>query len=189
MPYPARRPRPARAAALLCALEDDGRESHAALIRERDVRRGDAFRIEIALQRVGELKHRLAGGEVAHPHAVPVGRRLDAGAERLGEGLLGGEALGEVVRRQPVLLEAGELRRTQDAPREALAVALERRLDARDVHHIRADPKDHRAARSIKLFISRTASRMPTTTARLTMAWPMCSSRTPFSAAIGCTLK
>ena len=36
-------------------------------------------------------------------------------------------------------------------------------------------------------IISRTASRMPTKTARLTMAWPMCSSRMPGSAATGST--
>src|SRR5207244_9124281 len=37
-------------------------------------------------------------------------------------------------------------------------------------------------------FLSRTASRMPTNTDRATIAWPMCSSRTRGSAAIGCTL-
>src|SRR5581483_11323520 len=95
-------------------------------------------------------------------------------------------------------LEARQLRRTEDALRKALAVARQRRLDARDLHHVRADAENHRAAPwpavseaalAIRLFISRTASRMPTNSARLTMAWPMCSSRTPASAAIGCTLK
>ncbi len=46
-----------------------------------------------------------------------------------------------------------------------------------------------RAASRISAFIWRTASRIPTKTARDTMAWPMCSSRTPGSAATGCTLK
>ena len=39
----------------------------------------------------------------------------------------------------------------------------------------------------ISAFISRTASRMPTKTARLTIACPMCSSRMPGSAATGST--
>ena len=37
----------------------------------------------------------------------------------------------------------------------------------------------HAAASRISAFICRTASRMPTKTARETIAWPMCSSRTP----------
>ena len=45
------------------------------------------------------------------------------------------------------------------------------------------------AASRIRAFMVETASRMPTNTARETMAWPMCSSRTPGSAATGCTLK
>jgi len=46
-----------------------------------------------------------------------------------------------------------------------------------------------RAASRISRFISRTASRRPTKTARDTIAWPMWSSRTSGSAATGCTLK
>jgi len=134
---------------------------------------GHALGLKQLLQRLGEFQHRLAGGEVAHPDAVPVRRRLDAGAERLGEGFFRREALRQVVRRQPVALEALELRLTQNAQREALAVALERRLDARDLHHVGADAEDQRAACTIRAFIWRTASRMPTNTARLTMAWPM----------------
>ena len=45
------------------------------------------------------------------------------------------------------------------------------------------------AASRISRFISRTASRIPTKTARLTMAWPICSSRIPGRRATGCTLK
>src|SRR5260221_3838359 len=45
------------------------------------------------------------------------------------------------------------------------------------------------AASRNSAFIWRTASRNPTNTARDTIAWPMCSSRTPASAATGCTLK
>src|SRR5687767_13831860 len=114
---------------------------------------------------------------------------MDAGAERLGEGFLGGKTLGEVRRGFLVHRESLQFALAQDAPRKPLAKARERLLDARDLHHVRADAVDHRAACTISCFISRTASRMPTKTARDTMAWPICSSRTPGSAATGCTLK
>src|SRR3989440_11262054 len=151
--------------------------------------RRDAFAFQKFSQGVGKFEHRFAGSEITHPDAVPVGGRFDTRAERLGERLFGGEALGEVVGRQAVLLEPLELARAENPPGKALAVALERRLNAADFHHVGADAVDHRAARTISCFISRTASRMPTNTARLTMACPMCSSRTPVSAATGWTLK
>src|SRR2546426_2755879 len=56
----------------------------------------------------GKLQHRLPRRKILHPHALPVGRRVDAGAERLGESLLGGEALGEVGGGQAVVLESAE---------------------------------------------------------------------------------
>src|SRR5690349_11969397 len=145
------------------------------------MRARDSLSMEKCLQRFRVFQHRLAGGEVADPHAMPVRRRLDPCAKSLRECLLGGEALGEIVRRQAMALEALELRRTEDAQREALAVPLERGLDALDLDHVGADAENHFAACTIKRFISRTASRMTTKTARLTIAWPMCSSRTPFS--------
>src|SRR5437899_1533959 len=68
----------------------------------------------------------------------------------------------------------------------------DRPLDAK--HHgtareLARHQRDALAASRSSDFISRTASRMPTNTDRATIAWPMCSSRTPGSAAIGCTLK
>src|SRR5687768_496189 len=147
------------------------------------------LRVEERFQWRRKLQRRLAGRQVRDPDAVPVGRRLDAGAQRLGESLLGGEALRQVVRRLAVGLEPLELRGRQDALGEAFSPALQRLADAFDFHHVRTHPEDHRAARTISAFISRTASRMPMNTARDTMAWPMCSSRTPGSAATGCTLK
>src|SRR5439155_18348363 len=54
----------------------------------------------------GKLQHRLSRRKILHPHALPAGRRVDAGAERLGESLLGGEALGEVGGGQAVVLES-----------------------------------------------------------------------------------
>src|SRR5688572_8518314 len=135
------------------------------------------------------MQHRLAGGKVRDPDAVPVRRVADAGAQGLGEGLLGGEALGQVGGGLAVAVEALQLGLAQDAAREALAEALQRLLDAPDLDHVVADAVDQPDASTIRRFISRTASRMPTNTARLTMAWPICSSRTPGSAATGLTLK
>ena len=74
---------------------------------------------------------RLAGGQVDHPHVAPEHAPPHAGAQRLGAGLLGGEALGVGggAVGPPVglaLLDLGE------APGdEALAEALERLLDPR----------------------------------------------------------
>ncbi len=87
---------------------------------------GDAPAREQRFQGIGKLENRLARPEIRDPDAVPVRRRVDAGAERLGEGLLGGEALGEVAGGQAVPLEAPELRLAEDALGEALAEALER---------------------------------------------------------------
>src|SRR2546423_13781034 len=120
---------------------------------------------------------------------MPVGRCLDPRAERLGEGLLGREALREIGGRQTMAAEALQFRLAQDAACEALAEPGKRLLDATDLHYVGTDTVDHRAAWSMSAFISRTASRMPTNTARDTMAWPICSSRTPGSRATGPTLK
>src|SRR5882672_11733670 len=107
------------------------------------------------------MQNRLSGRQICHPYPVPVGGVADAGAERLGEGFLGGEALGEVGGGLAVAAEALQLGLAQDAPREALAEALERALDAADLDDIVAHAVDHRAASVMRRFISRTASRMP----------------------------
>ena len=70
-------------------------------------------------------------------------------------------------------VEALQLRLAKHALGEALAKAPQGALDALDLDDVSSDPEDHRAASTISLFISRTASRMPTKTARLTMAWPI----------------
>src|SRR5947209_4217035 len=151
---------------------------------ERQRRRAQEF-----FQLPGKLQHRLSRRKILHPHALPAGRRVDAGAERLGESLLGGEALGEVGGGQAVVLESAEFGFGKNASRKALSEARQGMFDARDLDYVGAYAVDHRTAWIISCFISRTASRMPTNTARLTMAWPMCSSRTPGSLATGSTLK
>ena len=60
----------------------------------------------------------------------------DAGAERLGAGLLGGETLGVGSRPRRAAVGFGALDLGEAAAGEALAVALERLLDAADVAEI-----------------------------------------------------
>ena len=88
---------------------------------------------------------------------------------------------------------------TDQRMREAAAIVVRelQSLDADDDRPARQRERaghpgasDPRAAASRSSdFICRTASRNPVNTARDTIAWPMCSSRTPGSAATGCTLK
>src|SRR5574341_242861 len=188
-PFRLRRSPPDPAAALLFALEDDGRHRHAALVGERQVRAQDAAIGQGFLERLGKAQLRLARGLVDHPDAVPVGRRLDARAQGLGEGLFGGKALRQIRGRLAMREKPFQLGLAQHALGEPLAETLERVLDPADLDQVGADPEDHRAACNMRAFISRTASRMPTNTARDTIAWPMCSSRTPGSRATGSTLK
>src|SRR5690349_371075 len=120
---------------------------------------------------------------------------MDAGADGLRECFLGREALGEVAHLVLHACEAWAFRRREDAIDEAIAEALQALLDTLDGTDIGHDPHDHfvlapcpsSLAAAINAFISRTASRMPTNTARLTMACPMCSSRTPGNAAMAFT--
>src|SRR5258705_4329178 len=153
------------------------------------MRGGHAFLVQQFLQRLGKFEARLARFQVPHPHAMPARRRADSGAERFGERFLGGEALGEIVRTQTVRGKAFHLGIDQDLAGETIAPAHERLLDAADLDDVGSEAEDHLAASTIKRFISRTASRIPTNSARLTMAWPMCSSRRPGRRATGCTLK
>src|SRR5258706_1307445 len=150
---------------------------------------GHAPRIEKLFQRIREFQHRLARGQVLYPHAVPVGRRVDAGAERLGERFLGREALGEVVGSLLVHRESLQFGRTEDSLRQSITESGQRLLHSPHFDDIGPHAVDHRAASTIRRFISRTASRMPTNSDRLTMAWPMCGSRTPGRRATGWTLK
>ena len=73
---------------------------------------------------------------------------LQARAERLGARFLGGEALGVGGGAQLPSLRLPPLDLGEHAPDEALAVALERLLDAPDVDQVAADSDDHLAAAS-----------------------------------------
>src|SRR3954468_655042 len=103
------------------------------------------------------MEYRLAGGEIRDPYAVPVGRRADAGAERLDECLLRREAFGKVVGAQSMCPEARQLAIDQHLLGEAFAPAIERLLYAMDLHDVGAQAVDHGAAWVISCFISRTA--------------------------------
>src|SRR5471030_505138 len=123
-----------------------------------------------------------------HRDAVPGEWRMDSRADRLGERFLRGESLRQVPGLVPGTLEARALVRGEDPPHEAIAEPLEALADPLDGADVGSDAHDHLAlAPVISAFISRTASRIPVNTARLTIAWPMCSSRIPARAAMGST--
>src|SRR4051812_1904295 len=73
---------------------------------------------------------RLAGIALRHFHVLPTELRADAGAERLGYGLLRGEARGQEWRRCLVGEAVGDFVRVQNALQEPLAELLMRSLDA-----------------------------------------------------------
>lgn len=114
----------------------------------------------------------------------------DANPQRLAEGFLRGKTLGK----ESCLIAGSQpfrpLAIRQNTRRERLAVARKRRAYPRNLDDVGADASNHTAdsASRIRRFISLTAARSPMNTARLMMACPICNSRTPTSAAMGCTL-
>ena len=120
-----------------------------------------------------------------------------ATTERLPNRLLARKAFGKVghspIGRAHAAAELGRKPLPLGGPKDALckphAPAIQHGPHALNEDQIGADPNNHRAASRIRRFISRTASRMPTKTARETIECPMWSSRTPSSAATGWTLK
>ena len=87
-------------------------------------------------------------GQIDDAHVAPEHAVAQAGAERLGAGLLGGEALGVgggALGAAVAILRALDL--GEAARDEALAEALERLLDAADVAEVAADAEDHRRPR------------------------------------------
>ena len=91
------------------------------------------------------------------------------------------------------IMQSRALGFVENAGGEADTVARQGVAEARHLHDVGANSVDHAlrprsAASRIRRFISLTASRRPVKTERLTMEWPMCSSRMPGSRAIGWTL-
>src|SRR4051794_3555833 len=77
-------------------------------------------------------RRRIDHADILHEHAA-----LEAGADRLGESLLGGEALGERAgfgERPPIALGPFDL--GEDAILESLAEPVERSLDSLDIAEV-----------------------------------------------------
>ena len=76
-------------------------------------------------------------------HVLPAKGRADAGAERLGNGLLGREPRREERRRVFVRETIGDFVRVQDAVHEPLAELFVRRGDAAHFNDVNAGAQDH----------------------------------------------
>ncbi len=133
----------------------------------------------------GQHKRRRARRRVDHADVLHEDAALEPGPDRLGKGLLGGEALGERAgagersARRLGAFDVGE-----DTLQETLAEAIERRLDALDVAQVGADRDDHRAL-SINDRIRATLASSPVKIASPIRKWPMLSSASCGMAAIG----
>src|SRR5690606_20273976 len=84
--------------------------------------------------------------QIDHSHVAPVDAPAEPGAERLGAGLLGGEALGIGGGALGPALGFGALDGSEAAHDEPLAMAGEGLFDAADLAQIAAEPDDHWAA-------------------------------------------
>ncbi len=129
----------------------------------------------------GQGKGRPAGRQVDDPHVPPEHALANPVPSAFGAGLLGGEALGIGGRagRPPVGL--GALDGGEDAVEEAVAVALDRLLDAADVDEVVAEADDHELIRGPapgpwRRASARMVSAKPTKIASPTRKWPMLSS-------------
>src|SRR5262249_33748210 len=148
-------------------------------------------RLKARERATGELHGRTAGWQIHHAHVAPPDAAAHAGAERLGAGFLGREALGVGLDALPLALAARGLGLRKHALGEAPAVALDRLGDPPHVGDIGADTEDHArpaATRpsSIALRIVFTACAIPPNTASPMRKCPMLSSTTSGSEAIFC---
>src|SRR5882672_7605504 len=91
----------------------------------------------------GQYQGRLARRQVDHPEVAPEHAGAKAGAERLGAGFLGGEALGIAGGAAGPRLRLAPLGLGEQALGEAAAETLQRLLDAADVDDVAADAEDH----------------------------------------------
>src|SRR6185437_9837970 len=130
--------------------------------------------------------------QVDDAHVAPEDPAAHAGAERLGAGLLGGEALGVAGGPVVLALGAGAFDLGEDAVREALAVALQGLFDPPDVGEVGAQADDHAAftdlASSISARMRWMAGPRPMKMASPIRKWPMLSSISSAIAATGFTV-
>src|SRR5262245_19071707 len=118
-----------------------------ALIGDGDVDAGLAAGRRDLLQPAQRAAGQPHGGparrKVNDAHVAPEYAAAEAGAQRLGAGLLGGEALGIGFHPVGPPLGARPFGLGEDAGEEALAVALDRALDAPNIDQVRTDAMDH----------------------------------------------
>src|SRR5271169_3493460 len=136
-------------------------------------------------QFVCECKGRLAQFVVRHADLRQGQRMAQAGARRLGQRFLGGEALHQQARRVGEGAVFGHFLRAQNAPRRTLAMAIMHGLDARVSDNVGADAENHATSSA---FIFFTACSSPMKSASATIAWPMLSSAMCGMATMGRTL-
>lgn len=144
-----------------------------------------------SLQRAtGEYQHRPPEGIVTDAQIVQTYAMGNAGAQRLGAGLLCREALGQVTRRISFSVESLPFVRMQNALDSPRTVALIQTFDAIQRDQIDADASNAHEVRAavMSAFISRVACSSPTNSARATMECPMLSSTTSGIAATADTL-
>src|SRR5580704_2973720 len=173
---------------------DDEGVGHRSLVGDGQVdARFVAFgrdRVEAPLGAAGELHGRPPRRQVDDAHVAPPHAGADAGAERLGAGFLGGEALGISLDPVAAPFGAGALVRREDAIDEAIAVALDDLGDAAHVGNIGADAENHlpappsRRARFITACILRTTASRPSKIASPIKKCPILSSAISGRAAI-----
>src|SRR6266700_199319 len=129
--------------------DDDDRLGERRLVGEGDIEarqhpgRGD--RLKAAQGAAGQPHPRLSRGLVDDAEVAPENPAAKAGAERLGGGLLGGEAAG-IARSagRAAAIAAAALGFGEDAVEKTLAKALDRLLDPANVDQIATDAEDHR---------------------------------------------
>src|SRR5947209_15070201 len=137
-------------------------------------RRGD-FRQPLG-GAAGQPHRRRAARQIDDAHVAPEHAVAQAGAERLGAGLLGGEALGVGGGALGAAVALGLLDPGEAASDEAGAEPIQRLLDALDVAEVAADADDHARPSSIAARIRRMLSAKPTKIASPTRKCPMLSS-------------
>src|SRR4029079_8390892 len=132
------------------------------------------------------------GAHVHHAHVAPEDAAADAGAQRLGAGLLGREPLGVAGRGIELALGARPLDLGEHPMGEPIAEAVQALLHPADVGEVRAQADDHAAfparASSIRARIRRMAGPSPMKIASPIRKWPMLSSTSSGMAAIAQTV-
>src|SRR5262249_28078658 len=113
----------------------------------------------------GELHGGASRGQIDHAHVAPKHSRAQTGAESLGAGLLGGEALGVGLGPSGAAFGLRTLGRGEDASEKTLAVPLDRAFDTADVDEIGPDTEDHARPPSMAARMGFTASARPQETA------------------------